>query len=80
RELGKMSARIDPQPDGFLVTGPTRLRGAVVDSHGDHRIAMALAVAGLVAKGETVVENAGCIADSFPGFERTMRGIGARMA
>ncbi|MGD8245675.1 MAG: 3-phosphoshikimate 1-carboxyvinyltransferase, partial [Anaerolineae bacterium] len=77
RELGKMSARIDPQPDGFLVTGPTRLRGAVVDSHGDHRIAMALAVAGLVAKGETVVENAGCIADSFPGFERTMRGIGA---
>jgi 3-phosphoshikimate 1-carboxyvinyltransferase len=79
-ELEKMDARIDPQPDGFVVTGPTPLRGTVVDSHGDHRIAMALAVAGLVAQGETVVQNAHCIADSFPGFEETMRGVGARIA
>ena len=68
-ELGKMGAEIEPRDDGFVVTGPTLLRGAVVDSHGDHRLAMALAVAGLVADGETVVQNAGCIADSFPGFE-----------
>jgi 3-phosphoshikimate 1-carboxyvinyltransferase len=78
-ELGKMGARIDPQPDGFVVTGPTQLRGTVVDSHGDHRIAMALAVAGLVARGETVVQGADCIADSFPGFVETMEAIGARM-
>jgi 3-phosphoshikimate 1-carboxyvinyltransferase len=79
-ELAKMGARIDPQPDGFVVTGPTLLQGTVVDSHGDHRIAMALAVAGLIARGETVVQNADCIADSFPGFGETMQGIGARMS
>jgi 3-phosphoshikimate 1-carboxyvinyltransferase len=76
-ELEKMGARIDPQPDGFAVTGPTALQGTVVDSHGDHRIAMALAVAGLVARGETVVQDADCIVDSFPGFVETMQGIGA---
>jgi 3-phosphoshikimate 1-carboxyvinyltransferase len=76
-ELGKMGGRIVPQPDGFAVAGPTPLRGAVVDSHGDHRIAMALAVAGLVAHGQTVVQNANCIADSFPGFDRVMGTLGA---
>jgi 3-phosphoshikimate 1-carboxyvinyltransferase len=79
-ELRNMGARIDPQPDGFVVAGPTPLQGSVVDSHGDHRIAMALAVAGLVAEGETVVQNADCIADSFPGFVEIMQGIGARIA
>ena len=79
-ELSKMGARIEPQPDGFVVTGPTPLRGAVVDSHGDHRIAMALAVAGLIADGETTLRNAACIRDSFPGFAETMRGLGARLA
>ena len=50
-----------------------------MDSHGDHRLGMALAVAGLVAKGETVIENAGCIADSFPGFDRTLARLGAEV-
>ena len=68
-ELGKMGAQIEAHPDGFRVSGPTPLHGATVDSHGDHRLGMALAVAGLVAEGETVVQNADCIADSFPGFE-----------
>jgi 3-phosphoshikimate 1-carboxyvinyltransferase len=67
-ELRKMGARIEARPDGFRVSGPAPLRGAVVDSHGDHRLGMALAIAGLIAEGETVVQNAGCIADSFPGF------------
>jgi 3-phosphoshikimate 1-carboxyvinyltransferase len=78
-ELKKMGGLIVPQPDGFAVAGPRALRGAVVDSHGDHRIGMALAVAGLVARGETVVQDTDCIADSFPGFVETMQGIGARM-
>jgi 3-phosphoshikimate 1-carboxyvinyltransferase len=43
-----------------------------VDSHGDHRLAMALAVAGLVADGPVTVQGAGCIADSFPGFAETL--------
>ena len=67
-ELRALGARIEPLPDGFIVEGPTPLRGAAVDSHGDHRLAMALTVAGLIAAGETVVENTECITDSFPGF------------
>jgi 3-phosphoshikimate 1-carboxyvinyltransferase len=77
--LRALGARIEPLPDGFTVEGPTPLHAAVVDSHGDHRLAMALAVAGLVAEGEVVVENAACIADSFPGFAELMREIGAEI-
>lgn len=72
RELRRLRAEIEPQPDGFIVHGPTPLRGATVHSHGDHRLAMALAVAGLVASGGTSVQNVSCIADSFPGFEATL--------
>ncbi len=79
-ELSKMGARIEPRRDGFVVSGPTPLHGTVVDSHGDHRIAMALSVAGLVAEGKTIVRRAGCIRDSFPGFARTMQRIGAGIA
>jgi 3-phosphoshikimate 1-carboxyvinyltransferase len=67
-ELSKMGAQIEARTDGFAVTGPTPLHGAVVESHGDHRLGMALAVAGLLAEGETVVRGAACIGDSFPGF------------
>jgi 3-phosphoshikimate 1-carboxyvinyltransferase len=75
--LSKLGAQIEGRPDGFIIEGPTRLRGAVVDSHGDHRLAMALAVAGLVAEGETVVRGAEAIADSFPGFETALSASGA---
>jgi len=51
-----------------VIRGGERLRGARLESHGDHRIAMALAVAGLVARGETEVEGAEVVAVSFPGF------------
>jgi 3-phosphoshikimate 1-carboxyvinyltransferase len=78
-ELRVLGARIEPRPDGFIVEGPTSLRGGVVDSHGDHRLAMALAVAGLVAKGEVTIENAECVADSFPGFAGLMRSLGAKI-
>jgi 3-phosphoshikimate 1-carboxyvinyltransferase len=77
--LRALGARIDPLPDGFIVEGPTPLHGATVDSHGDHRLAMALAVAGLIAEGGVAVENAGCIADSFPGFVELLRGAGAEV-
>jgi 3-phosphoshikimate 1-carboxyvinyltransferase len=76
-ELRRMGARIEEHPDGFSIEGPTPLRGAVVHSHGDHRLAMALAVAGLIAHGETIVEDADCIGDSFPGFAERMRALGA---
>jgi len=72
RELTALGAHIDERPDGFDVHGPTELEGAVVDSSGDHRLAMTLMVAGLLAAGETRVVNAECAADSYPGFERTL--------
>lgn len=75
-ELRKLGAHIQERPDGFVVEGPTRLVGTRVLSHGDHRLAMSLAVAGLVAAGETIVEGAECISDSFPGFERALRDLG----
>jgi 3-phosphoshikimate 1-carboxyvinyltransferase len=75
RELGKMGARIEERPDGLMIRGPQRLTGARVASGGDHRMAMALAVAGLVADGETLIEDVGCIDTSFPGFAQTINGL-----
>jgi 3-phosphoshikimate 1-carboxyvinyltransferase len=75
RELGAMGARVSEQPDGLVIDGPTRLRGARVRSGGDHRIAMALAVAGLVAEGETVIDDTECIATSFPHFAETFNAL-----
>ena len=76
-ELRKMGARIEERDDGMVIEGPVRLRGARVDSRGDHRLAMALTVAGLVADGPTEVVNYQVSADSFPGFENTLRSLGA---
>ena len=75
--LKELGAQIEERADGFIITGPTRLRGAVVDSHGDHRLAMVLSVAGLIAEGETRVRGAEVIADSFPCFERVLTELGA---
>ena len=72
QELRHLGAEVAPRPDGLVVHGPTPLRGCAVHSHGDHRLAMALAVAGLVAEGQTLVQDVDCIADSFPGFEVTL--------
>ncbi len=63
--------------DGLVVTGGGPLRAARVYSRGDHRVAMAAALLGLVADGETVVEDVGCIGTSFPTFVPTLRGLGA---
>lgn len=76
-ELRELGADVEERPDGMLIRGPVQLAGAAVKSHGDHRLGMALAVAGLAAEGETVVEGAGCIADSFPGFAETLAALGA---
>jgi 3-phosphoshikimate 1-carboxyvinyltransferase len=78
-ELRKLGAAIDERADGFRVIGPQTLRGAAVDGHDDHRVAMALAVAGLVAQGETIIRDAGCVNDSFPGFVETLQALGAKV-
>jgi len=78
-ELNRLGADVTPTPDGFIINGPTPLRGGVADSHGDHRLAMALAVAGLITSEPLTVTNTQCIGDSFPGFEGLLRGLGARL-
>jgi 3-phosphoshikimate 1-carboxyvinyltransferase len=75
RELRKMGAEVSELPDGMRIKGGRPLIGAVCGSHGDHRIAMAMSIAGLAAQGRTVVEDTDCIATSFPGFEKTIQRI-----
>ncbi len=75
-ELRRLGARIDPLPDGFVVYGPSSLHGGILDSHGDHRLAMTLAIAGLVADGAVTVQGAERIQDSFPGFVPLLEEIG----
>jgi 3-phosphoshikimate 1-carboxyvinyltransferase len=78
-ELAKMGARITETPDGFIIEGPQKLKGAVVDGHDDHRVSMSLSVAGLVAEGDTTVLDAKCAGDSFPGFAETLARLGANI-
>jgi 3-phosphoshikimate 1-carboxyvinyltransferase len=80
QELNKMGAGIEPTDDGFVVRGPVRLTGSVVSGRGDHRLAMSLAVAGLVADGETIVEGWEVIRESFPSFLYIMKQLGANIA
>jgi len=67
-ELNKMGAKIIELEDGFIIEGGTKLKGANVDSYNDHRIAMTLAISGLCAEGETVINNSNCVSISFPEF------------
>jgi 3-phosphoshikimate 1-carboxyvinyltransferase len=78
-ELRKMGAKIEPTSDGFIIDGPSQLHGAAVESHGDHRLAMALTIAALVADSASTVHEAEVTADSFPGFEITLQALGAEL-
>jgi 3-phosphoshikimate 1-carboxyvinyltransferase len=72
--LRRMNAEVEEFEDGLRV-GKSQLKGAPVDSFGDHRIAMAFAVAALFATGETEIEDAGCAAVSFPAFYETLADV-----
>jgi len=67
-ELSRMGAAISATQDGLCIQGDAKLRGAVVSSRGDHRMAMSLAMAALFAEGETVIRDVACVNTSFPGF------------
>jgi 3-phosphoshikimate 1-carboxyvinyltransferase len=75
-ELRKMGATIEEREDGFRVVGAQSLTATEVQGHDDHRIAMSMSVAGLVAKGTTVVHEIRCAGDSFPGFPATLQSLG----
>jgi 3-phosphoshikimate 1-carboxyvinyltransferase len=75
--LVRLGADIREEPDGWTVTGPARLRGAVVQSRGDHRVAMALAIAATAAEGPTEIQGAQAVAVSYPGFWDVLGATGA---
>jgi len=74
-ELSRLGARIEPLPDGMVIYGGKSLSATRVDSHGDHRLAMSLAIAGLMARGETTIGHAQAADVSYPAFWDTLRRI-----
>lgn len=73
--MTRMGVRIEVKPDGFVIPGNQKFRAARLDSFGDHRIAMASAVAALAADGPCVIEDAGAASVSYPAFWDTLRSI-----
>ncbi len=78
QELSKMGADIQETEDGLLIR-KSKLKGALVDSHQDHRMAMSLAVAALGAEGDTTISSIECVGKTFPDFFEQMRSLGAKM-
>ncbi|MFW6110797.1 MAG: 3-phosphoshikimate 1-carboxyvinyltransferase [Thermoproteota archaeon] len=76
-ELQKMGADINLKKNSLIIQGPCNLKGAVIDPHNDHRIAMACAVAALGAKGQTKILNSGCVRKSYPTFFNDLYTLGA---
>jgi 3-phosphoshikimate 1-carboxyvinyltransferase len=73
--LGALGIEVETLPDGMVVHGPARIRGAAVESMGDHRIAMALAVAALAADGETAISGWEAVGVSYPEFLDDLNGL-----
>ncbi len=78
-ELRKMGAEIEEHADGITIEGPTPLIGAKVNARGDHRVAMALAIAGIIGNGETTITEAEVIQQSFPDFAQTLQSVGVSL-
>ena len=74
-ELSRLGAQIEPLPDGMIIHGGRLLSGAEVDSHADHRLAMSLAIAGLIARRETTIKHAQIAEVSYPAFWQTLQQI-----
>ncbi len=75
--LTALGARVRVTGDDIEIEGGARLRGAVTETHDDHRLAMTFAIAGLIAQGETIVRRPGSAAISYPGFFRELEGVRA---
>lgn len=67
-ELGKLGGQLEARPDGMVINGVEQLNGGAVTSHGDHRIAMSMAIASLSARAAVTIDDAACTETSFPGF------------
>lgn len=73
--LRRMGANVETFPDGMSITGPTPLAGIDIDANGDHRIAMAFYVAGMIADGQTTILGSESVHTSYPAFEADMRSL-----
>lgn len=73
--LSSLGVEVETFEDGMRIQGTERLKGTVCNSRGDHRIAMSMAIAGLAADGETLIEDTDCINTSFPMFEETLQRV-----
>jgi 3-phosphoshikimate 1-carboxyvinyltransferase len=79
--LKKLGADVEEKPDGLVITGPTPLQGGSeeapveFETGGDHRIAMAMAIASLINEGHSVLDNEACVAVSYPNFFETLAGL-----
>ncbi|MFT5208124.1 MAG: 3-phosphoshikimate 1-carboxyvinyltransferase [Candidatus Omnitrophota bacterium] len=78
-QLRKMGANIEVKKNSIYIEGPNQLKGATIQSFGDHRTAMSFVIAGFVATGKTQIKNIECIATSFPEFTRLFRKAGAKL-
>jgi 3-phosphoshikimate 1-carboxyvinyltransferase len=74
-QLKKLGADITETKDGFIINGPTNLKGCTVDSFDDHRISMMLSIAGLIADGETEILKSNCVNISFSNFYEVLKSI-----
>ena len=74
-QLKKLGADITETKDGFIINGPTKLKGCIVDSFNDHRISMMLSIAGLIADGETEILNSNCVNISFSNFYEVLKSV-----
>ena len=75
RDSVAMGDDVEELADGLRISGPTKLRGAVIDSYGDHRIAMAFSIAALLAGSETEIRGSECVAVSFPEFFELLHAV-----
>ena len=75
-ELEKLGARIDEEPDSMMIHGVSKLHGGIVDSHNDHRVAMALAMASLKMDENLTILNAECVSKSYPNFWKVFEALG----
>ncbi len=83
QELRLLNVEVDETPDGFIVHGDaSRLNGnpSPLQTHGDHRLAMSLVVAGLAARESVTIADPGIISESFPAFVETLRSLGAKLS
>jgi len=77
-ELKALGAQLAATQDQLTIKGPTSLKGGTVDSHGDHRVAMALSIAALHAETPVIIRNAECVSKSYPDFFNDLRSLGVK--